>query len=69
MRDPESTRNHCEEIDYCSSSLIRNRYCFDPLVELVDCDEQMSVIAAGGSGQRANHVEPPLGGIYTIDLA
>ena len=51
VRNPESARNHFEEVDNCSGSLVRDRYSFDPLGKLVDCDEQMSVITVSGSGQ------------------
>ena len=44
VRNPKSACNHLEEVDNCSGSLVRDRYSFDPLGKLVDCDEQMSVI-------------------------
>ena len=39
MRDPESARDHLEEVDSCSGSLACDWYCFDPLSKFVDRDE------------------------------
>ena len=61
VRNPESARNHLEEVDNCSSASVRDRYSFDPLGKLIDGDEQMSVVTMSGPGQWTNHIEPPLG--------
>ena len=45
MRDPESTGDHLEEIDSRNSSLVCDGYDFNPLGELVDCNQQVGVIA------------------------
>ena len=61
VRNPESARNHLEEVDHCGSASVRDRYGFDPFGKLIDGDEQMSVFAMSGPGQWTNHIEPPLG--------
>jgi hypothetical protein len=47
-----------EEFNSCSSITAADWLCLNPLSELVNCNQQMSVLILG-SLERSNHIKPP----------
>ena len=58
MRIAVAVDELADEIDCCLAVALLDRFCFDPLCKLVDCDQHMRV-AAGGVDELAHHVESP----------